>query len=410
MRKGKQLLWACPISLLLIASGSVMADDIDKRWYIAPSVSYIVADDNREADDDFGLKLGIGKPLGNSWNLELSGVGDNLDQSKVSEEFKQRGLILDGLYFFNRDPGFAPYGVIGAGALNTDFAGDDTTNGIVNVGVGFMRQLTDHGLSVRADIRHRWDFDDASINGEDYFGDWILNLGLTIPLSAKKAAAVAVVTAVAEPVAMEKKDSDGDGIPDEEDSCQNTPAGAQVNASGCELDSDDDGVADTLDACPNSPAGVTVNADGCEIDSDGDGIADSLDQCRESEAGAKVDAQGCEIPEVIILNGVNFETGSAHLTKGSSVVLDEAAETLLRHPNMKVEIAGYTDNRGSIAFNRRLSQLRAKSVLDYLVSKGVAAENLSARGYGPDDPIADNDTVEGRAANRRVELHILGRQ
>ncbi|MGE3162828.1 MAG: OmpA family protein [Burkholderiales bacterium] len=173
------------------------------------------------------------------------------------------------------------------------------------------------------------------------------------------------------------------------------------------VDSDGDGVPDTLDRCPNTARGARVDASGCELDSDGDGVVDRLDRCPGTKAGVKVDPNGCEIPEIITLKGVNFATNSANLTPASAAILDEAAATLARRGNVRVEVAGHTDSRGSAARNRVLSQQRAESVMRYLVSKGVDPANLTARGYGPDSPVADNRTESGRAANRRVELRIL---
>lgn len=139
-------------------------------------------------------------------------------------------------------------------------------------------------------------------------------------------------------------------------------------------------------------------------DSDGDGVADDRDRCPNTIAGAKVDANGCE---VVTLKGVNFANNSATLTPESTAVLDQAAAGLMRRGDIKVEVAGHTDNRGTAALNRDLSQRRAEAVMRYLVSKGANASNLTARGYGPDSPVADNKTSSGRAENRRVELRQL---
>lgn len=205
----------------------------------------------------------------------------------------------------------------------------------------------------------------------------------------------------------DRDDSDGDGVVDGKDRCPSTARGVAVNADGCERDSDGDGVVDSRDRCPNTVSGARVNASGCEIDSDNDGIVDSRDKCAGTARGKKVDRQGCELEEVIVLKGVNFETSSDQLKGGSASVLDEMAETLKRYPEMVVEVAGYTDNRGAASFNRQLSQKRATSVANYLISKGVSASNLQAKGYGAESPIADNSTAAGRAKNRRVELHII---
>ncbi len=204
-------------------------------------------------------------------------------------------------------------------------------------------------------------------------------------------------------------DSDGDGVIDSQDRCPETPSGAAVNANGCERDDDKDGVVDSKDRCPNTAAGVQVNTSGCALDSDGDGIADNRDSCPDTESGLKVDAKGCELNEVIVLKGVNFATSSDRLTEGSSEALNEVASILKRYPHMIVEVAGYTDNRGSASLNQALSLKRATSVVNYLVAAGVSPANLKAKGFGITSPIADNSTAAGRAQNRRVELHIIQR-
>jgi outer membrane protein OmpA-like peptidoglycan-associated protein len=197
-------------------------------------------------------------------------------------------------------------------------------------------------------------------------------------------------------------DADKDGVADARDKCANTPAGTKVNAEGCPLDSDIDGVPDAADKCPNTPAGATVDATGCPQDTDKDGVADGADKCPNTAAGATVDADGC--PLRLVLEGVTFETGSATLTAGAKTVLDGVAQSLIANTQVKVEVGGHTDSTGSRATNIRLSQSRAEAVVAYLVSKGVPAGRLSAKGYGPDEPIADNKTADGRAKNRRVEL------
>ena len=202
-------------------------------------------------------------------------------------------------------------------------------------------------------------------------------------------------------------DSDGDGVADSDDRCPNTPAGTKVNSQGCELDSDHDGVADSSDKCPGTPSTVAVDAQGCELDSDGDGVVDSQDRCLNTPAGTSVDARGCKLKETIVLKGVTFATASAELIGDSRRVLDEVVATLRRNPELKLEVAGYTDNTGNHDYNVRLSQKRAESVRNYLVAQGIAADRLTAKGYGPADPVADNGSEDGRAANRRVALHII---
>ncbi|MEZ5498748.1 MAG: TonB-dependent receptor [Steroidobacteraceae bacterium] len=202
-------------------------------------------------------------------------------------------------------------------------------------------------------------------------------------------------------------DSDGDGVTDDMDKCPGTPAGARVDASGCELDSDGDGVVDSQDQCPGTPAGAKVDARGCEVDSDGDGVVDSKDKCPDTPKGDRVDEDGCSFKEEIRLPGVVFETNSAELSAGSESVLDRAVATLKRYPELEVEVAGHTDSVGSAGYNKTLSQRRAETVMGYLKAHGVS-NSLSARGYGEAQPIASNATDEGRQTNRRVVLRIVG--
>lgn len=200
------------------------------------------------------------------------------------------------------------------------------------------------------------------------------------------------------------KDSDGDGVVDGKDKCPNTPKGRKVNADGCELDSDGDGVVDGLDKCPGTPPGRKVNADGCEIDTDGDGLVDGVDKCPTVYAKT---ADGCplaEAPKKLSLEGVNFDYDQATLRPEAIATLDQAAAALKEWGNVNVEVAGHTDSRGSDNYNIELSERRANAVRDYLIGKGIAAERLTAKGYGESQPVADNDTDDGRFKNRRVEL------
>jgi len=212
-------------------------------------------------------------------------------------------------------------------------------------------------------------------------------------------------------------DSDGDAVANGIDRCPNTPTGAQVDRAGCPIDTDRDGVFDGIDQCAATPAGSAVDPRGCPSDADADGVADQLDRCPGTARGVAVDAAGCPARDTaaallpmrgpVVLRGVNFETGSSALTPGSFGSLDGVAAALQAHPDIRVEIAGYTDDAGAPGTNLRLSQLRAEAVRAYLVSRGVGAGRLTARGYGSANPVASNSSAAGRAQNRRVELHRL---
>ncbi|CAN5718949.1 OmpA family protein [soil metagenome] len=212
------------------------------------------------------------------------------------------------------------------------------------------------------------------------------------------------------------RDADGDGVNDDADACPDTPAGAEVDAKGCPVptDADGDGVNDDVDACPDTPAGEQVDAKGCPLpkDGDGDGVNDDADRCPSTPSGVEVDAEGCQVlfeptRKTLILEGVNFETGQSTITPESETILNGVAESLVANDTIRVQVTGHTDNTGGLALNRRLSRARAEAVRAYLVSRGVAEDRLTVRGFGPDQPIASNRTAEGRAQNRRVELTRL---
>ncbi len=215
-------------------------------------------------------------------------------------------------------------------------------------------------------------------------------------------------------------DADSDGVCDGIDKCADTPKGAKVDATGCPTDADGDGVFDGLDQCPDSPKGCKVDEKGCPIDSDGDGVCDGVDQCDNTPAGLKVDANGCpiEINEketelldtgVIRLQNINFDTGKASLKPESYPVLDEVGRILQQYPTLQIEIGGHTDSRGNKTLNERLSQMRADSVLTYIRNSFplISPSQFTAKGYGPNVPVAPNTNELGRARNRRVEFKVL---
>ena len=136
------------------------------------------------------------------------------------------------------------------------------------------------------------------------------------------------------------------------------------------------------------------------MDSDGDGVTDDKDQCPNTPKGATVDARGCWTYAAVVL----FDFDSAEVKTEAHPMLDEAVIILKKNPAIKVEVDGHTDNVGPAVYNMKLSERRANSIMKYFIDHGINAERLTIKGFGLTKPAAGNDTKEGRAKNRRVEL------
>lgn len=204
-------------------------------------------------------------------------------------------------------------------------------------------------------------------------------------------------------------DSDHDGVFDSLDHCPNTPLGMSVNFLGCEGDEDKDKVLDSKDKCPNTPLGAKVNSVGCKTDNDKDhdGVINSVDLCPNTPLGTKVNKYGCKPKSVVILPIV-FNTASSYIRADQVKILNNAAGQLRKLAgNEYILITGHTDNVGSAAFNRLLSWNRAYRTKQYLVKYfNYIPQQIFILGEGQTQPIASNDTAEGRQQNRRIEFKV----
>ena len=201
-------------------------------------------------------------------------------------------------------------------------------------------------------------------------------------------------------------DTDGDGVNDEEDSCPTVAGLKQFH--GCP-DTDGDGIPDQLDKCPTVPG--VAKYQGCPIpDTDHDGIPDDQDLCPTEPGPAST--HGCPIQQVVVqitaqFHNILFDYGKATIRHESDTILTNAARIMNEQiPNSNFYIDGYTDSKGSVAINKKISKARAQAVANALIAAGVDKSRVIARGFGKDNPSCDNSTEQGRQCNRRVEVVI----
>lgn len=323
------------------------ADQVqDDRWYVAPFGSYVRTGGDRSAKDGWGGGMGFGKMLNKHFNVELKGFYEEFSSTNGNSPWSLTGGTADVQYYFFRDK-FSPYAVIGAGGMNSCASANCGASFIGEAGAGFTYELHDNFL-VRSDVRYRYNNNlNAHVQpGTDEFHDMTVNVGFVVPFGDKPKP-----VSRPEPVAVV------------------TPAPEQ--------------------SCSTQ-------------DSDADGVSDCLDRCPGTIKGSKIDNTGC--PVRLVLKGQHFKYNSAELTLNAKEILDGVSANIIAYPQKNdIEVQGHTSSEGAAAYNLKLSQRRAQSVVDYLKMKGVT-NRLIAKGYGESQPIADNSTEEGKSENRRVEL------
>lgn len=452
----KQLKLAVMALFTFATVANVSAQDSDNPWAVGFGVNVvdfrIPSDFADYAKDYIGTgewgdnllpsvsRITVERYLNDGFSLQLAGSINKIKTFAASNDVDELYWAIDANVkydlnnLFGDTAWFDPYAYLGGGYVNYASEGE----GMVGAGVGFNLWFNDN-LGLNFQTGGKKEFADKV---QDHFQH---SLGLVFKFGGKDTDGDGIYDkedACPEVAGLKEfngcPDTDGDGIKDSDDACPEVAGLAALN--GCP-DADGDGIADKDDACPNEAGtkamngcpdadgdGVADNQDKCPNqagpaanggcpwpDTDGDGVLDKDDKCPK-EAGVASN-NGC--PEVIItkeaekkLNdfarAIYFNSGRSSFRPGVTGKLDLIAAIMKEYPKANFSIQGHTDSQGRAATNKRLSERRAKAVLDYLVAKaGIPGNRLTSAGFGEDYPIADNKTRAGRAQNRRVEIKLV---
>ena len=384
----KKLLCAALLAGLGVAQAASAQDaythTYDDRWYITSSLGFNFQDRHRGTSNPPFVTLGFGKFLSPVWSLDgelnyqnphfkgrngISELNPDLTLRGRDLNWSQYGVSLDlRRHFITEGRNFNPYLLAGLGyqQSNEQFDNFPFTNspgerkhGNIAGKLGAGIQGNFGRVGVRAELAYRIDADNGSLaafrddrplprdDGVDWFGDVLASVGVVIPLGP-------------EPMA------------------------------------------------PVGPAPVAPNC--ADMDDDGDGVNNCNDKCPGSQAGQTIGPDGCPVPVSIDLKGVNFDFDKSTLRPDAVAILNQAIDILKRYPDLKVEVAGHTDECGSDAYNQGLSERRAHAVYDYLTSNGIdAARLVGPNGYGESRPLeslGDAYPACKSETNRRTELNV----
>lgn len=450
----KQLKLAVMALFAFATVGTVSAQDSDNPWVVGFGVNAvdfrIPSDFGDYAKDYIGTsdwnilpsvsRISVDRYLNDGFSLQLAGSINKIETFRAEDDMDELYWAIDANVkydlnnLFGDTAWFDPYVYLGGGYANLGDLGEGT----LNAGLGFNTWFNDNlGLNFQSGGKKEFtdkvqDHFQHSIGlvfkfgGKDTDGDKIYDKDDACPEVAglkefngcpdtdndgfkdsddacPEVAGLAALNGC--------PDADGDGIADKDDACPNKAGLAALN--GCP-DADSDGIADKEDKCPNT-AGPAAN-NGCPWpDTDGDGVLDKDDKCPNVKGVAS--NNGC--PEVVIkeeavkklenfAKAIYFNSGRTSFRPGVKGKLDLMAGIMNEYPKVNFSIEGHTDSQGREASNLRLSERRAKAVVDYLVGKaGISSNRLSSKGFGEAYPIASNKTRDGRAQNRRVEIKVV---
>jgi len=347
------------------SSNDMAAPTYDGRWYIAPTVGGYYNDSDRNTNSrQFYYGLGVGKFISPNISIDLFADRTSRDIDNMAlgigpghshDHWASNNYGVAARFYAGGWNAWRPYALVGVMGSQHQSIFDHGWSPAAEVGGGVSKTITD-STDFRVEAGYRYDFDDKSQPAKNGYGDWFLGFSLVSRFGAPPAAPEAPAPAPAAP------------------DCSKTIVNG-VNL--CD------------NKCPNLPEGTVVGPDGCpqKVVIDLRGVNFKFDRPKKGET--------------------NIVKSLAEPTKDSLSVLDQAVDTLQRYPQVHVTVAGYTDGKGTDAYNQSLSERRAQIVYSYLTSHGIDASRLEGPiGHGKNDPIGDNATDAGRAQNRRTELQV----
>ncbi len=350
MKKIAIILVTSVFTFLTLFMTSSIAGERQGAITVTPNIGWYFFEGDQKLDDGITSGINLGYSITKNWGVE--GSINYIDSDRKGfRDSEVTGYLykLDALYNITKFGKLVPYLAAGAGGITLDPSkGNTETDFLLNYGAGLKYFITDD-IALRGDVRHVLPFNESQNN-------LLCTVGVSFLFGGEKdKPKVEETPKVVEPPKAAE----------EPPQVEEPPKAVEPPRT----DSDGDGVYDDLDKCPNTPKGATVDCRGCWI-----------------------------------LQGVYFDTAKWNILSKYFPILDNVVSVIKKNPDMKLEVQGHTDSRGTAKYNRKLSENRAKSVVEYFVSKGVDRSILTAKGFGFTVPAAPNDNAEDMAKNRRVEL------
>ena len=413
---------ALSAAFILAASGPLLASEKpDYEAWAGGFIEIYYPDSDKPdpmgyLDDGNGFGAEIGLRFKPNWaaRLEWSHLDlDTVNANLMDLDGTGDRIGVDAMYFLKDDMAYL-------------FAGVKHTT------IGTSHQMANLGLGKHWKLNENWRVISEAAVYHD-FGQSHRDIGFKLGLA---------YTFGGQASSSAPKDSDKDGVFDNQDQCPNTPAGTRVDSMGCDIDKDKDGVVNSIDQCPDTPPGTAVDARGCNNDLDGDGVVNAQDKCPDTPPGTKVGAKGCSLKldsdqdgvlddqdqcadtpltdkvdavgcsvfeekEVTVDLHVLFDNNSDKINNPDSGQFSAFAAFMARFPQTQATIEGHTSKVGDAQYNQQLSERRARAVVALLSEQyDIQPNRLKAVGYGETQLLDEGDSERAHTKNRRIEATI----